>query len=126
MRYYQICVGITFSILLFSSCVRSDNGSTPAINDSFVESEPEVLSIKDININGRWESKDNRLYPILEFKGKSTIVVETIMGSFASSYERDEEFLRVKTDKSDLLFEIVSEDSIIGSGFAKGVWIKEK
>ena len=49
-----------------------------------------------------------------------------MMGSFASSYERDEEFIRIKTDKSDLLFEVVNEDSIIGSGYAKGVWIKEK
>ena len=48
------------------------------------------------------------------------------MGPFASSYERDEEFIRVRTDKSDLLFEIVNEDSIIGSGFANGLWIKEK
>lgn len=121
-----MCVCLISSILLFSSCTHSRQEGSQTVNDSLVEREPEVIPIREININGKWESKDNPLYPILEFKGKSTVVIKTIMGPFASSYERDEEFIRVRTDKSDLLFEIVAEDSIIGSGFAKGVWIKEK
>ena len=114
------------SILLFSSCAHSGQKDSKTTNDSIIERVPEVTPIREISIKGKWQSKDNPLYPILEFKGKSTVEIKTIMGPFASSYERDEEFIRVRTDKSDLLFEIVSEDSIIGSGFAKGVWIKEK
>ena len=123
---YQMCICLTSSILLFSSCAHSGHEDSQAINDSLIQGESEVTPIREININGKWESKDNPLYPILEFKGKSTIVIKTIMGPFASSYERDEEFIRVRTDKSDLLFEIVSEDSIKGSNFAKGIWIKNK
>ncbi len=121
-----MCVCLTLSILLFGSCVHSGHEDSQTINDSLIQGESEVTPIREININGKWESKDNPLYPILEFKGKSTVVIKTIMGPFASGYERDEEFIRVRTDESDLLFEIVNEDSIIGSGFAKGVWIKEK
>ena len=121
-----MCVCLISSILLVSSCTHSRQEGSQTVNDSLVEREHEVIPVREININGKWESKDNPLYPILEFKGKSTVVIKTIMGPFASGYERDEEFIRVRTDKSDLLFEIVSEDSIIGSGFAKGVWIKEK
>ncbi len=123
---YKMCVCLISSILLISSCTHSEQEDSQTINDSLIQREPEVIPIREININGKWESKDNPLYPILEFKGKSTVVIKTIMGPFASGYERDEEFIRVRTDKSDLLFEIVSEDSIIGSGFSKGIWIKEK
>ena len=121
-----MCVCLISSILLFSSYANSGQEDSKITNDSLIERVPEVKPIRGISINGKWESKDNPLYSILEFKGKSTVVIKTIMGLFASSYERDEEFIRVRTDKSDLLFEIVTEDSIIGSGFAKGVWIKEK
>ena len=115
--------------MLFSSCSHSGQEDSQTINDSLIEREPEVIPLREININGKWESKDNPLYPILEFKGKSTVVIiKTNLCPFASSYERDEEFIRVRSDYyySDLLFEIVTEDSIIGYGFAKGVWIKEK
>ncbi len=120
-----MCVCLTLSILLFGSCVHSGHEDSQTINDSLIQGESEITPKREFNINGKWESKENPLYPILEFKGKSTIVIKTIMGSFASSYERDEEFIRVRTDKSDLLFEIVSEDSIKGSGFAEGIWIKK-
>ncbi|MBD5243305.1 MAG: hypothetical protein HDS60_04385 [Barnesiella sp.] len=112
--------------MLFSSCADSGQEDSRTINDSLIERQPEVISIREININGKWESKDNPLYPILEFKGKSTVLITTILGQLAFGYERDEEFIRIRTDQSDLLFEIVAEDSIVGSGFAKGVWIKEK
>ena len=123
---YKICACLISSIILFCSCTHSGQEGSKIVNDSLIERGPEVTPKREISINGKWESKDNPLYPILEFKGKSTVVIKTIMGPFASSYERDEEFIRVRTDKSDLLFEIATEDSIIGSGFAKGVWIKEK
>lgn len=82
----------------------------------------------EIELAGVWTSTDNLLYPILEFKGKSTVIIQDGFFSlrFVSSYERDEEFIRVKTDQSDLLFEVVSADSLTGTGFTQGVWVKEK
>lgn len=110
--------------LTFNSCGHEKQENDHAATDSVLQTD--LIANREININGKWESKDNPLYPVLEFKGKSTIVINTILGPLASSYERDEEFIRVRTDKSDLLFETVSEDSIIGHGFAKGIWIKDK
>ncbi len=82
---------------------------------------------KDIQPEGTFVSQDNTLYKSLTFKGKKTVVVhDAIFGmDFPSEYEKDEEFLRVKTDKSDLLFEIISEDTIKGEGFAKGLYVKQ-
>jgi len=108
------------------SCAHSYQRGDQAANDSLFENEIVAIPVSEIDIKGKWESKNNPFYPILEFKGKSTVVITTIMGPFATSYERDEEFIRVRTDKSDLLFEVISNDSIVGSGFAKGTWIKDK
>ncbi|MDE7387205.1 MAG: hypothetical protein K2N28_08735 [Muribaculaceae bacterium] len=108
--------------MLLSSCGDLKNGFQTFIDDKVNE----VLPQSEININGVWESKDNPLWPVIEFKGKSTVVVQAIFIPLASSYERDEEFIRIKTDSSDLLFEIISEDSIVGRGLTEGTWIKKK
>ena len=107
-----------------SSCSLSGQERNNDDNDSINEIEVTTISLNDISIKGRWESKDNPLYPILEFKGKSTVMVGTILFPLATSYERDEEFIRINTDQSDLLFELVSQDTIVGSGFATGTWIR--
>lgn len=113
-------------ILIFFLDACSNQQQSTARNEAegtreLVEENP-LLTMK---LEGTWESKDNSLYPKLSFKGKSTIVITTLFDmEVASSYERDETFLRVKTDQSDLLFEITATDTIIGCGFAKGTWIK--
>ena len=86
-----------------------------------------VMEPKDIQPEGTFIAKDNPLYKSLTFKGKKTVVIhDAIFGmDFPSEYEKDEEFLRIKTDKSDLLFEIISEDTIKGEGFAEGLYIKK-
>lgn len=122
----QLCAYLSLFLLLLSSCGNSNKVDSENAADSLIEAEAAVIPVRDININGKWESKDNPFYPVLEFKGKSTVMINTILGPIASSYERDEEFIRIRTDKSDLLLEVVSEDSIVGSGFAEGIWIKKK
>lgn len=123
MRYVLITYGILMA-LSFSSC--SSNNKEARSEDSVPMPIEVEMPKSEIKLAGIWNSKDNPLYPTLEFKGKSTVVIKTIMGPFATSYERDEEFIRVRTDQSDLLFEVISADSIVGSGYAKGVWIKEQ
>lgn len=111
---------------LMSSCAAdkaTDNGHHTDDVDTVV---PVEVPKSQIPLAGTWTSKDNGLYPVLEFKGKSTVILNTILGSFATSYERDEEFVRLRTDQSDLLFEVVSNDSIVGFGFAKGIWVRNK
>lgn len=43
---------------------------------------------------------------------------------FATSYEKDGNLICIKTDQSDLLLEIVTPDSLVGEGFAKGSFKK--
>ena len=55
----------------------------------------------------------------------SLFLVDAIFGfSFASSYEVDENIIRIRTDKSDLLFEIKDNQTLIGEGFARGTFRK--
>ena len=77
-------------------------------------------------LQGTYVSKDCSFYRKLIFRGKRTVtVVDAIFGfSFASSYELDEDVIRIRTDKSDLLFEIKDSQTLIGEGFAKGTFRK--
>lgn len=79
------------------------------------------------NLQGTYVSKNCAFYRKLIFRGKSTVtIVDAIFGmSFATSYEVDEDLVRVRTDKSDLLFEIKDSQTLIGEGFAKGTFIKK-
>jgi len=45
--------------------------------------------------------------------------------TFPTSYERDGQVIRLKTDKSDLLFTIKDDKALVGEGFAEGIYKKE-
>lgn len=90
-----------------------------------------IISIIWMNSNsleGTYLSNDNLLYKSFTFKGKSTVVIkDDLIGfDFVTNYERDGNYIKIKTDKSDLLLEIVTRDSLIGKGFAKGSYVKVK
>lgn len=78
------------------------------------------------HLQGTYVSKDCAFYRKLIFRGKKTVtIVDAFFGmSFASGYELDEDVIRVKTDKSDLLFEIKDSQTLVGEGFAKGTFRK--
>lgn len=119
----------SFVILFTCSCTNNTNKNEEQSGGLMEEVETIFgKSPKDIQPEGTFVSKDNTLYKSLTFKGKKTVVVHDAIFEmdFPSEYEKDEEFLRVKTDKSDLLFEIISEDTIKGEGFAKGLYIKKE
>ena len=80
------------------------------------------------SLQGTYVSKDNPFYRELIFKGKKTVsIVDAIFGiPFATSYVVDENFIRIRTDKSDLLFELIDNNTLIGEGFAKGTFTKSK
>ncbi|MBR1514499.1 MAG: hypothetical protein IJ622_09445 [Bacteroidales bacterium] len=111
------------SLLLLCGCSNSQVRSS---SHSEELEEIHKKGPKEIQPEGTFVANGNSLYKSLTFKGKKTVVVrDAIFGmDFPSEYEKDEEFLRVKTDKSDLLFEIISEDTIKGEGFAEGLYIK--
>jgi hypothetical protein len=71
-------------------------------------------------LRGTYRSKTG-LYKEIEIKGASTIVIS---GFFATSYVVDENYIRVKTDKSDLLFKIKTDNTLVGEGYAAGIYKK--
>ena len=121
---------LLYSMLLLFSFGCSNNSSNNQGKSSGLSKkldETFVMGPKEIQPEGTFVAESNTLYKSLTFKGKKTVVVrDAFFGmDFPSEYEKDEEFLRVKTDKSDLLFEIISEDTIKGEGFAEGLYIKK-
>lgn len=78
------------------------------------------------NLQGTFVSKNCPYYRKLIFRGKKTAtIVDAFWGMhFTSSFEIDENYIRVKTDKSDLLFEMKDNKTLIGEGFAKGTFTK--
>ena len=78
------------------------------------------------HLQGTYVSRDCVFYRKLIFKGKRTVtIIEAFLGlPFSSSYEVDENIVRISTDKSDLLFEIKDSKTLIGEGFARGTFRK--
>ncbi len=78
------------------------------------------------NLEGNYINQDNGLYQSIDFKGKTSVVVtDGIIGQpFATSYEMDGKIIRIKTDKSDLMFTIKDSKTIVGEGFAEGTYVK--
>jgi uncharacterized protein with PIN domain len=75
---------------------------------------------------GDYVNQERGLYRSFNFKGLSSVVVtDGIMGfPYATSYERDGEIIRIKTDKGDLLLTIKDSNTISGEGYAVGTYIK--
>jgi hypothetical protein len=46
--------------------------------------------------------------------------------TFPTSYDLDGKLIRLKTDKSDLLFTIKDDKTLVGEGFAEGVYKKDR
>ena len=76
---------------------------------------------------GTYISDENPIYKSLTFKGNNTVVIrDGFLGmEHVSEYIIDDNFIRIKAEPSDLLFEIISRDTLSGEGFAKGLYIKE-
>ena len=122
---------LLYSLALLLTCGCSNNANkNEGQNDGLLEEVEAVFekSPKNIQPEGTFVIQGKGLYKSLTFKGKKTVVIhDAVFGmDFPSEYDKDEEFLRVKTDKSDLLFEIISEDIIKGEGFAEGIYIKRE
>jgi hypothetical protein len=76
-------------------------------------------------LEGEYKNQGSGVYSAVEFKGKSTAVVKAMGMTFPTSYERDGRLVRLKTDKSDLLFTIKDDKTLVGQGFAEGVYKKD-
>lgn len=85
-------------------------------------------TLKNTSLKGTYVSEDNLLYRSFTFKGKSTVVLKDGIIGFEHvlSYEKDENFIRIKSTPSDLLLKVVTMDSLVGEGFATGSYTKIK
>ncbi|MBP8114446.1 MAG: hypothetical protein KAY50_03755 [Chitinophagaceae bacterium] len=82
--------------------------------------ETEVENMKDIlEISG-----ERGIYSTLIFKGKNTVVIKSFQLEFATSYEMDGDYIKIKTESTDLLFKVKDNNTLIGEGFASGVYKK--
>lgn len=98
---------LSISIIIFNSC------TSPS-------------SKKSDNLEGKYILIEGKsFYDSFSFKGKSTVIIESIGMEFVTSYVKDEEYLRIEVEPSQLLLKIQSKDTIIGEGFASGIYIKE-
>lgn len=104
---------------------------TPDIKKYLLEytdlSAPEKKQYKNYAfLQGTYESKDYVFYKKLIFRGKKTVtIIDAIFGfPFSTSYELDEDIVKVRTDRGDLLFDIKDSQTLIGEGFAIGTFIK--
>lgn len=77
------------------------------------------------SLEGEYKNQGNGIYSAVEFKGKSTAVVKSMGMTFPTSYERDGKLIRLKTDKNDLLFTAKDSKTLVGEGFAEGVYKKD-
>ncbi|MEE4196565.1 MAG: hypothetical protein V2I54_02885 [Bacteroidales bacterium] len=78
-------------------------------------------------LQGTFISNDNPYYRKLIFKGKTTVtIIDAILGmNYTTSYVLDENYIRIKTDQSDLLLEIKDNKTLIGEGYASGTFVKK-
>lgn len=110
-----------FSLLIIAvSLFACSNLSSDSSNN-----ETQEQSTTSNSLSGLYKSKANGIYSAFEFKGKSTVVITSLGMQFPTEYVRDENFIRVKTDKSDLLLEVKSDLLLVGEGFAEGEYVKE-
>lgn len=78
-------------------------------------------------LQGCFVSYDNPFYKKLFFRGKETVSIITCFGfPYATSFVLDENYIRIRTDKEDLLFEIKDSKTLVGEGWAKGTYKKTK
>ena len=87
-----------------------------------------IISCNNTTLNGNFVNQKKGIYKSIEIKGNTSVVVtDGLMGiPFATSYVRDGEIIRIKTDKSDLMFTIKNNNTLVGEGFAEGTYIKSK
>lgn len=77
------------------------------------------------HLQGTYVSK-KALYSKLIFRGRRTVTVyDAFFGfPFTSSYDLDENYIRIRTNTSDLLLEIQDSKTLVGDGWARGIYTK--
>ena len=80
-----------------------------------------MASCNPTEMEGTWVSADAVLFDRLEFNGASTV---TICNCYTTSYVKEGDYIRVKTNTSDLLYKRIDDNTLIGEGFGSGTFKK--
>lgn len=77
-------------------------------------------------LQGAYVSDDCLIYKGLVFRGKNTVTIidDFIRFPYSTSYDLDEDLIRIKIEESYLLFVIKDSQTLIGEGLAKGTFRK--
>lgn len=113
-----------FSIVLlaFISCSHTISREQKEVD------KPKELNIKDsaYRIEGKFFLVEGKsVYDSFDFKGKSTVVINSFGLDFVTTYTKDEEYLRIDANPTDILLKIHSKEMIEGEGFASGIFVKD-
>ena len=75
------------------------------------------------SLSGTYENAEPAIFQTIEFSGKNTCTLDS---SISTSYVRDGDVIRIKTDKGyDLLLTIKNADTLIGKGWTEGMYVKK-
>ena len=142
MCYYGIFVHIQYKMktllqliliaLLLYGCNNDKEKNLSEENESLkkqLDSIKRINSIKieDKKLSGVYKNQEKGIYKSFDFKGETSVVItDGIIGlPYATSYVKDGDIIRIKTDKSDLLLTIIDNSTLKGEAFAIGNYIKE-
>lgn len=130
LNFHSTLIIFVIILAFLTSCNQNEIKRLKNENDSL---KNELDSFKNVEkakkeLIGTYVNTTGGLYSTLEIKGESSCVInDGIFGfPFATGYERDGNILRVRTDKSDLMFTIKDSETLIGEGFAEGIYKKKK
>lgn len=105
---------------LFVFSLSNFIGKVDKSNEEFIT---EKIQTKK-SLKGIYKRTKRGLYSSFEFKGKNTVTVKSLGMKFTYSYTIDGKYVKIETNKSNLLLIIKNDKTLIGDGFSKGTYIK--
>ena len=122
------------SFLIITSLTACNNEELEKLKNDNLALKTELDSLKVFfkkqedkkNFYGKYINTEKSLYKSFNFKGETSVVItDGIFGiPFATGYVRDGQILRIQTDKTDLMLTIKDNKTLIGEGFAEGIYVK--
>jgi len=123
---------IALAITLFFLVLSCKNAELERMKNENTVLRRELDSIKNKEAEkkkflGTYVNTKGGFYAAFDFKGETTVmVIDGFVGwKYASSYERDGNIIRISTDKTDLILTVQDSSTLIGEGFASGIYVKK-
>jgi hypothetical protein len=135
MRYLAACL----SFVLLSACGPNEaqQKELAQLKTQLTQAEAKADSLQallkkhgiGVSITGMYHRQGGGgLYNRFEIKGSQTIVVyDGILGlPHAATYTRDGNLINIHSQPSNLILRVQDENTLVGEGYAQGVYVKGK